>query len=178
MAKINAENVTVRFDGSGRFISCECDGHRYHVWLNSVNMPVDSVMYKNPPLGAKPHTEGYFYTRRLSIDSAFGGALLKQMMDKAVADDLFSKALVDEQNRTEEENRRRRAEALVGRKEDEGVALFDLLAETIKADIIGSESGGLRERIVEKLRGIDENYDPGLPRGLIPTSNGAGESHG
>lgn len=160
MAKIKAENVTVHCDGYRRNISCECNGHRYHIWLDSDFKPVDGILYKNPPLGAKPQTEGFFYTRKLSIDSSFGSALLQQMMERAGNNDLFRKALIDEGDRTNEDERRRKAEALVGRKESEGVALFDLLADIIKADVINGDAAGLRARIIAKLRSIDDEYEP------------------
>jgi hypothetical protein len=61
-------------------LCCEYQGARYHVWVDRHEYrPVDSVLFKNPPLRVEYRGEGYFNTRMLDMNGAIGRKIVPLM---------------------------------------------------------------------------------------------------
>lgn len=66
-------------------IGCEYDGARWHAWIHPVTLACDGPLYKNPPLGTKPHDPGYFKTRHLDREANANKWLFDLMIAHAPA---------------------------------------------------------------------------------------------
>ena len=73
-------------------LCCEYGGARYHVWCIEHPNAYEDCLYKNPPRSIDYGAPGYFKTRRLSTDSAFGRRLIGDMIFECVRLKLVDKA--------------------------------------------------------------------------------------
>ena len=90
--KLELEVEVTCSESSAYALACVCNGAAYHVWLDRNTRALEKpVLYKNSL--AKSRTDvGYFNTRKLSTESAFGAELVRRMLEIATRDRLFEKA--------------------------------------------------------------------------------------
>jgi hypothetical protein len=92
------------YDGEGQAaLHMDTAEARYHVWVNESTLrPYEGssrdtsnpILYKNPPLGIKPHTPGHFNTRYLKIGASKAAlAMFAQMEAAARANNLMGQAI-------------------------------------------------------------------------------------
>ena len=90
----------VLISGTEASLGCDHEGAQYHVWLNP-DRTVREPLYKN--------SAANYRTRRLSIASRFGAALIAEMLAHMKRDSLFEKALTDHQRAVDKAERTRRS---------------------------------------------------------------------
>lgn len=96
MPKITNVEVGLYSQHADFVLSCHSGDARYHVWLSRENRLINKVdgkatLFKNS-IQTERNKPGYFQTRKLDPEAAFGKAVIEQMMAQAQAGDLFTKA--------------------------------------------------------------------------------------
>lgn len=87
-------------------LSCDFEGHRYHVWINqNTDAPDKPTLFQNPPLGTEYHEPGYYSTIRLGLDGDLGRKLLPAMLAMRDEQNLVQKWLDLLANKSEQEQR-------------------------------------------------------------------------
>lgn len=89
-------------------LCCDYDGARFHIWVDRHGYkPVDSKLFKNPPLGTPHRGEGDFNTRLLDMNGAIGRKIVPLMraavptiapaFEKRIAYEVEQRAIAAEQ---------------------------------------------------------------------------------
>lgn len=109
-------------------IACIYDSARYHIWVDRVtHAPLDTKLYKNPPLDVEHLGVGYFHTQVLDSGSNFGKTLIAAMFSEAAVNGAFSKAAADQisaENLEDAVNAERMRIARIARIEKAALALY------------------------------------------------------
>lgn len=77
-------------------LNCEHGGARYHVWIDRTTMQPDPILFKNAPSQVKQGDTGYFHTRKLDRNGAFGRIVFPLMWQAMKDERLYEKACEDD----------------------------------------------------------------------------------
>lgn len=77
-------------------LCCEHGGARYHVWIDRATMQPGPILFKNAPSQVKQGEPGYFHTRKLDRNGAFGRIVFPLMWQAMKDARLYEKACEDD----------------------------------------------------------------------------------
>jgi hypothetical protein len=92
MLKITNVTAGLSSQYANYHVACECDGARYHIWVDKdTHQPFyPQTLYKNSL--AKYGEPGYYKTRHLKPDSKFASEMVAALLHEAAANNLYEKA--------------------------------------------------------------------------------------